>query len=138
MDIRETAQKGRRPRRKNGDARSDKLWPVRGVEDTTKNRINYLANELGTTNGAVIDLATKLLFQTLDDQDKEHGKKRNTFSDTVTMYASLLSEENEPLNDPTVLELEKRLQARKEARDKLMGRTDANGSPEASQKGQEI
>jgi hypothetical protein len=138
MDIRETAQKGRRPRRQNGNARPDALWPVRGIEDTTKNRINYLANELGTTNGAVIDLATKLLFQTLHDQDKEHGRKRNTFSDTLSLFASLLGDASGPSNDPTVIELEKRLQRQKEARDVLMGRKSANASPAASQKGQEI
>ena len=66
MNIRETAQRGRRARKPNGDPTPNKPWSVKGVEESTQLRIGLLANILGTTNGAVIDLATKFLFRELN------------------------------------------------------------------------
>ena len=125
MSVREAVQRGRRSRRPNGDPRSNKPWSVKGIEESVKSRISFLATILGTTNAAVIDLATKQLSDQLIQQDQAEKRKGNTFSYPLLNYASLLNKDDQPSNDPTVIELEKRLQERREARDELMGRKPA-------------
>lgn len=127
MNIRQRAQQGRRPRRNNGDPRDNKPWSVKAVENHVKDRVGFLAMLLETTNAEIIDQSTKLLFQSLIQQDKESGRKGITLSHPFSNYASLL-DDNEPSNDPAVLELEERLQKRKQARDVLMGRNCETGS----------
>ncbi len=135
MNVRENVQKGRRSRRPNGDPRENQPWSVKGVEETVKSRISILATVLGTSNAAVIDLATKQLSEQLIQQDNAGCRKGNTFSNTFSEYADLLIKDDQPSGDPAVKRLEKRLQERREARDEMMGRKFADASPGASEKG---
>lgn len=134
MSVREAVQRGRRSRRPNGDPRSNKPWSVKGIEESVKSRISFLAAMLGTTNAAVIDLATKQLSEQLIQQDQAEQRKGSTFSSPLLDYASLLKKDEQPSNDPTVTELEKRLQERRKARDVLVGRKPAEIAPEAAER----
>ena len=134
MSVREDVQRGRRSRRPNGEPRSNKPWSVKGIEESVKSRISFLATLLGTTNAAVIHLATKQLSDQLIQQDKAEQTKGNTFSSPLLDYAFLLNKNDQPSNDPAVIELEKQLLERREARDVLMGRKPAGSSSKATER----
>lgn len=132
MKIRETVQQGSKPKRQNGDARCNDLWPVNGVEEPNKLRISYLANCLGTTNAATIDFTSQLLLKELNIQDQKQGRKGNTFSQTLANYLSVLDGDGSPFKHQAVLALNKRVQKREEARYEFMVITGAECLPDAS------
>lgn len=133
MLIKEQVRKGRKPRRENGNARDDSLWNVRGVDETTKQRVTALTRALGTPTAGVIDLAVKRLFQDYQSENQDEERKRLTLSPTAKVYASLLEPDSALSTDPALLKLEKRLQERRRARDELMGRKSTEATPEAAE-----
>ncbi len=107
--------KGRRPRRQNGNARDKTPWTIKGLGNTTRFRIQSLAQLCGTTQASIIEAGIDLLHEQLVGTVSEK-RKGNTFSrkSSNDLINDLL--DRTPSNHPSVLKLERELLERRNRR----------------------
>lgn len=133
MTVQNEVKRGRRARSKNGERRKSNIWNVRDVAENTRIDVGVLASMLGATQASVIELAIANLKQQIvaDHADTELYCKTTSLEHHDLSW--LLDKNAAPSNHPSVIELEKRLQEKRNARDILMGRTPSQEPPEASE-----